>query len=78
MIDTNKLIEHAREMDRILNKAIEIHPGSPIHEKLHHILNTEAGPSELDIQIKQIKAINRRSILAIIISIVSFLYYLLF
>jgi hypothetical protein len=77
MIDTNKLIEHAKEMDRILNKAIEIHPGSPIHEKLHHILNTEAGPSELDIQIKQIKAIERRSIIALIISLIGLLYIFL-
>ena len=35
----NKLIETAKEIDRILKSGIEIHPNSPIHEKLQQALN---------------------------------------
>ena len=35
----NKLIEIAKEIDRILKSGIEIHPNSPIHEKLQQALN---------------------------------------
>lgn len=34
----NKLIETAKELDRILKSGIEIHPNSPIHEKLQRAL----------------------------------------
>ena len=35
----NKLIETAKELDRILESGIEILPNSPIHEKLKQALN---------------------------------------
>jgi hypothetical protein len=35
----NKLFETAKEIDRILKSGIEIHPNSPIHEKLQQALN---------------------------------------
>ena len=35
----NKLIETGKEIDRILTSGIEIHPNSPIHEKLKQVLN---------------------------------------
>lgn len=35
----NKLIETAKEIDRILKSGIEVHPNSPIHEKLKQALN---------------------------------------
>lgn len=35
----NKLIETAKELDRILESGIEILPNSPIHEKLRQALN---------------------------------------
>ena len=35
----NKLIETAKELDRILESGIEILPNSPIHEKLKQSLN---------------------------------------
>jgi hypothetical protein len=35
----DKLIkEIAVEIDRLLNEGIEIHPNSPIHEKLHNVI----------------------------------------
>ena len=35
----NKLIETAKELDRILESGIEVLPNSPIHEKLKKALN---------------------------------------
>ncbi|MBT3209883.1 MAG: hypothetical protein HN347_16185 [Bacteroidetes bacterium] len=35
----NKLIETAKEIDKILKSGIEILPDSPIHEKLRRALN---------------------------------------
>ncbi len=37
----NKLIETAKELDRILESGIEILPNSPIHEKLKQALNID-------------------------------------
>ena len=37
----NKLIETAKELDRILESGIEILPNSPIHEKLKQALKAE-------------------------------------
>ncbi len=42
----NKLIETAKEIDRILKDGIEILPDSPIHEKLKQSLNNVVGRSE--------------------------------
>ena len=77
MIRPSELIKIAREIDRILTSEIEIHPNSLIHERLKKVLNPGPPLSDLDIQIKEIKSINRMSILAIIISIVGLLYSLL-
>ena len=35
----NKLIETAKELNRILESGIEIYPNTPIHEKLKQALN---------------------------------------
>lgn len=36
------LIKTAKEIDRLLTKGIEIHPNSPIHERLKQALNMPA------------------------------------
>ncbi len=78
MTRKSELIKIAREIDKTLTSVGEIHYNSPIHERLKKVLNPGQPLSDLDIQIKEIKSINRLSIIAIIISIASFLLLLLF
>ena len=59
----NKLIETAKEIDRILKSGIEILPDSPIHEKLSQALNiacvtTRFSQNEIDNVMRKVKKAN--------------------